>query len=89
MIHFNFYVNPQTTQFKAHFFQILRVSGDIFHGLNFGRLLYDPWFSKNLKILFVLRDPRGKEFSKLENGSLYDFTSFKLSRYNTMILVEK
>jgi len=44
--------------------QILRVSGDIFHGLNFGRLLYDPWFSKNLKILFVLRDPRGITFQR-------------------------
>ena len=74
------------------------MSEDIFHGLNFGRLLYDPWFSKNLKILFVLRDPRGKEFSNLENCSLYDFTkkeksqistSFKLSRYNAIILVEK
>ena len=75
------------------------MSGDIFHGLNFGRLLYDPWFSKNLKILFVLRDPRGKEFSKLENCSLYDFTKKKNHKflrvsnyqdiYNTIILVEK
>ena len=49
--------------------QVLRISGDIFHGMNFGRLLYDPWASKHLKILFVVRDPRAVVFETRLSGN--------------------
>lgn len=47
--------------------QILRVNTDVFHGLNFGRLLYDPWTSKSLKIVAVFRDPRGIWYQRKQN----------------------
>ena len=47
--------------------QYLRVNSDIFHSLNFGRLIYDPWSSQSLKVIFVVRDPRGILYERSKN----------------------
>ena len=52
--------------------QLLRVNSEIFLCLNFGRLIYDPWSSENLKNLFVVRDPRGIFYDKRNKSKCTD-----------------
>ena len=47
--------------------QLLRVNTEIFHALNFGRLIYDPWSSASLKIIFMVRDPRALIYERKLN----------------------
>ena len=48
--------------------QLLRINSEIFHSLNFGRLIYDPWSSETLKIIFMVRDPRGIVYERIRKS---------------------
>ena len=47
--------------------QIFRIRLDLYHGLSLGRLLYDPWISESLRIIYLFRDPRGIVFERSQD----------------------
>lgn len=52
--------------------KVVTVNTDQMYAFNLGRVLYDPWLSRDTKIVVVTRDPRAVMYDRLVNPDCND-----------------